>query len=341
MGILFVACGITVVLVLALAGLSKLGRAADTAGAMQAFGVPPRLAQRAAPALPVAELCIAACLLIPGLARCGALAATVLLGTLTALVTLALLQDRHPSCNCFGRAGAAPVGWGVALRSLLLTLCAGYLVALGDARLEHGLLIEAGRVAAALGTAVLAALALACVVMLQGWLSLKLVRQQGRLLLKIDNLEHRLAAAGIPASEPMAPRGPAPAFEAVTLSGSPVSSATLLGGGTPALLLFVSADCAPCKDVLTALAAWRAAHPGGERLVIVTSGAAEANRDKLGDLLDGDAVLQREREINALFGVMATPSALRIDAGGAIAAPMAVGRERILALAAGARPGKK
>ncbi|HEX8614780.1 MAG TPA: MauE/DoxX family redox-associated membrane protein [Telluria sp.] len=340
MGILFVACGITVVLVLALAGLSKFGRAADTASAMHAFGLPPRLAHWAAPALPAAELAIAASLLIPGLARAGALAATVLLALITSAVTLALLQDKHPSCNCFGQVRGAPVDWGVALRSLLLTLCAAYLFWGGNARLEQGLLIEAGRVAADLGRVVVASLAGTCVILLQGWLSLNLVRQQGRLLLKIDNLEHRLAAAGIPASEPMLPSGPAPAFDAVTLAGSPVSSTTLLGGGTPALLLFVSADCAPCKDLLTALLAWRNAQRAGERLVIVTSGPAQANRDKLGALLGDDALLQREREINALFGIMATPSALRIDAGGAIAAPLAVGRDQILALAQGAVSGR-
>ncbi|WP_166880495.1 MauE/DoxX family redox-associated membrane protein [Massilia mucilaginosa] len=340
MDILFVACGITVVLVLALAGFSKLGHAEDTASAMQAFGLPPRLAHWAAPLLPLAELGIAACLLVPGLAWAGALAATVLLALVTTLVTFALLQDKHPSCNCFGQVRSAPLGWGVALRSLLLTLCAAHLLLAGNPGLEQGLLSEAGRVAAELGTVVLASLAATCAILLQGWLSLNLVRQQGRLLLKIDNLEHRLAAAGIPASAPAWPSGPAPGFDAVTVAGSRVSSATLLGGGTPALLLFVSPDCAPCADLLAALPAWRGAQDAGERLVIVSSGTAQANRDQLGSMLGDDALLQREREISALFGVMATPSAVRIDAGGAIAAPLAVGRDQILALARGAACGR-
>lgn len=340
MGMLFVACGITVVLVLALAGVAKFGRAAGTASAMQAFGLPPPLARWAAPLLPVAELGIAACLLIPGLAWAGALAATVFLAMVTTMVTLALLQDKHPSCNCFGQVRSAPVDWGVALRSLLLTSCAAYVFSHGQARLEHGLLIEAGRVLSGLGALGLASIAGGCVIVLQGWLSLNLVRQQGRLLLKIDNLEHRLAAAGIPTTEAMPMSGPAPAFEAVTLAGSAVSSATLLGG-SPALLLFVSPECAPCKDVLAALTARRAAHASGERLVIVTTGPAEANRAKLGDLLGSDAVLQRDHEINALFGVAATPSALRIDAAGTIATPIAVGRDQILALAARANAGQK
>ncbi|NHZ83473.1 hypothetical protein F2P44_30025 [Massilia sp. CCM 8695] len=333
MGILFVVCGITVVLVMTLAGVSKFGHAGETASSMREFGLPARLAQWTAPALPAAELGIAACLLTPGLAWAGALAATLFMALVTMLVTAALLQDKHPSCNCFGQVRAAPVSWGVALRSLLLTLCAAYLLWDGRARLDHGLLAETGK----LGAAMLASLAVACIVVLQGWLSLNLVRQQGRLLLKIDNLELRLAAAGIPASQsaPLTgplPGSPAPAFSAVTLAEMPVSSTALLGDGTPTLLLFVSADCAPCQNLLAGLLAWRAAHPSQERLVTVTSGTAQANRDKLGGLIGGDALLQEEREINALFGVMATPSALLIGADGSIAAPMAIGKDQIMAL---------
>ncbi|MFB9241059.1 hypothetical protein IV454_29785 [Massilia antarctica] len=340
MGILFVVCGITVVLVMTLAGVSKFGRARETADTMRAFGLPARLAQWAAPVLPAAELGIAGCLLAPGTAWAGALAATLFMALVTMLVTAALLQNKHPSCNCFGQMRAAPVGWGVALRSLLLTLCAAYLLWDGGARLDQGLLADTGKVAATFGAAVLASLAVAGIVALQGWLSLNLVRQQGRLLLKIDNLEQRLAAAGIPES-PSAPlAGPlpgssAPAFSAVTLAGAQVASTTLFGHGKPALLLFVGADCAPCKDLLTDLLAWRGAHQPQDRLVTVTSGTAQANRDKLGGLIGGDALLQEEREINALFGVVATPSALLLHGDGSIAAPMAIGKDQIMALVQG------
>ncbi|MDQ1813510.1 hypothetical protein RBA41_09360 [Massilia sp. CCM 9210] len=342
MGILFVVCGIAVVLVLTLAGVSKFGRAAETAGAMREFGLPARWADRAAPVLPAAELGIAVCLLTPGVAWAGALAATLFMALVTMLVTVALLQNRHPSCNCFGQVRAAPVSWGVALRSLLLTLCAAYVLWTGPAQLDQGLLAAAGKLAATPGAAVLASLAVACLFLLQGWLSLNLVRQQGRLLLKIDNLEQRLAAAGIPEHQFAPLTGPlpgsaAPAFSAVTLAGAAVSSSTLFGNGTPSLLLFVSADCAPCQDLLADLLAWRGAHPPRDRLVIVTSGTAQANRDKLGGLIGADALLQEEREINALFGVVATPSALLLGADGSIAAPIAIGKDQIMALVQGTR----
>ncbi|CUI04151.1 hypothetical protein BN2497_3079 [Janthinobacterium sp. CG23_2] len=42
----------------------------------------------------------------------------------------------------------------------------------------------------------------------------------------------------------------------------------------------------------------------------MTSATAQANRDKLGGLVGGDALLQEDREINVLFGVVATASAL-------------------------------
>ncbi|CUI04150.1 hypothetical protein BN2497_3077 [Janthinobacterium sp. CG23_2] len=74
---------------------------------------------------------------------------------------------------------------------------------------------------AAVPASLAVAVAVAGIVALQGWRSLNLVRQQGRRLLKIDKLEQRLAAAGIPES-PFAPlAGPLPGSSAPAFSAVP------------------------------------------------------------------------------------------------------------------------
>lgn len=342
MHVLYVLCGIAVVLVLVAAGWSKWGRTQATAAGLREFGMPDALARRLAPVLPAAELGIAAMLLAPQLAWSGALLASLLMALASVFVSASLLAGKHPSCNCFGQVRAAPITWGTALRNALLLLAAGFLVVAGGGRLEHGLLVEAHGVLATLGAGALAWTLAALFAALFCWLLLNLVGQQGRLLLRIDNLEHRLDASGIPSADQMKPAlvlrvgSVAPTFAATTLAGLPVDSQGLLREGRDLLMLFVSPDCAPCKDLLAALLAWRGQRHPRDRLVIVSSGGRAANLDKLDGLAGADALLQSGAEINELFGVVATPSALKIGGDGRVASALAIGQEQIMALAGAA-----
>lgn len=344
MSILFVACGMTVGLVLMIAGMSKWGRADATASALREFGVPDTFARRLAPALPAAELGIAMLLLAPRLAWAGAVLATMLLGLVSVLVGATLLTGKRPSCNCYGQVRAAPISWGTAWRNVLFTLCAGYLLSAGQGRLDRGLLLEIRDTMFESGAAAGAWLLAGAIVIMCVWLLLNLVRQQGRLLLKIDNLEQRLDANGIPTAEQLMPAttlnpgSAAPLFQGITLAGAALDLRALLQDGRDLLLVFISADCAPCKDLLSDLLFWRNTHQPADKLVLVSSGSREANLGKLGGLIGNDALLQTGHEINDLFGVIATPSALRIGRDGRIAAPLAVGQERIMALLVAGAP---
>ena len=363
MDIVLVVCGIAVMFVLLVAGLAKWGEPQAGADALRAFGVPDPWARQAGAVLPALELASAAALLLPRLAWGGALIAAMLLGGATLAVCAALLAGHRPRCQCFGQTSAAPISWATAIRNGLLTACAGALLLGGEAALEQGLAVAAWRAIETVGALALAWSVTACLAASLLGLLFSLARQQGRLLLSIDNLTLRLDAAGIPpagqgAAVPLAGDGgssappcsappcSAPPFTSTTLAGATVASSTLLGQGRELLLLFVSPDCAPCKDVLEALHAWRSGSADGKsdaaarswlhagKLVIVSSGTAPANRRKLGALLSADTLLQAEQEISTLFGVIATPSAVRIDGDGRIAAPPAIGRDQIMALLA-------
>jgi peroxiredoxin/uncharacterized membrane protein YphA (DoxX/SURF4 family) len=122
----------------------------------------------------------------------------------------------------------------------------------------------------------------------------------------------------------------APVFSLPDLNGTLVHSADFLPG-KETLLLFWNPDCGYCNRMLSDLKQWEAAAPGhAPRILIVSSGAAEANR-KLE--LQSTVVLDRDFAVGHEYGVRGTPSALLIDADAKIASEVAVGAPAILALA--------
>src|SRR4051794_22647862 len=100
------------------AALGKLGDRSGFRRTLAGFGLPPGPARVAAAALPPVELAVAVALVVPGLARWGALAAVLLLLAFCAGVGRALARGETPDCNCFGRVRSAPVGPGTLARNL-------------------------------------------------------------------------------------------------------------------------------------------------------------------------------------------------------------------------------
>lgn len=340
MDAVFVVCGTLIVLVFAVAGMSKLRDPRATANSLKEFGVPQAIAGPAASLLPYAELLVAALLLVPRLAWLGAVAALLLLSCFTVAVVLSLLRGQRPSCNCFGQVRSAPITWHTALRDALLVGVAGGVLWAGEGRLEEGLLLQMWQLAGTGDTAFLGWSILGLLVALQLWMNVKLIGQQGRLLLKIDNLEHRINGGG-PASVGTEflpgralPLGqPLPSFDAVTLAGLAVSAQDLVRDRRPLFMLFVGADCAPCKELVDDLVTWRSSNQPADKLVVITSGSRQANLEKLAPRLGMDVLLQSGFELNDLLGVIATPSAMRFDPDGRVASGLAVGHEPIMSLA--------
>jgi hypothetical protein len=126
---------------------------------------------------------------------------------------------------------------------------------------------------------------------------------------------------------------PAPELRVPLVEGGELSLQTLRG--EPVLLVFVDPDCAASRALLPELIALerRGACP---RLVLISRGQATAGRDwATRHGASGPIGLQNGWEVSRGFGIVATPVAFLLDRCGIVAAPAAVGREAVLALASG------
>jgi peroxiredoxin len=132
-------------------------------------------------------------------------------------------------------------------------------------------------------------------------------------------------------------RGPArlgdtaPPLRRNDLDGRPVDLADYRGRET--LVVFWQPECPHCKSLSEDLRRWEVEPPrGAPRLLVVSSGSVEANRDLR---LRSSVVLDEGFQLGKAFGVRGTPSAVLVDADGRIASTVGVGARDVLALAGG------
>jgi peroxiredoxin len=176
-----------------------------------------------------------------------------------------------------------------------------------------------------------------------GWLGWQFLRQNGRLLLRIDELEKRLDELEFgDGDEPsgLLIGSEAPPFDLPDLVGERKSLA--LFQGQPVLLVFFNPACGFCKDTAAKLrkrfdAKNRKADSNGNcarpRMLIVSTGEAEANRRWFEELkVNCPVLLQKESEIAAAYRASGTPSGYLVDAGGKIASGLVMGGEALLEL---------
>lgn len=173
---------------------------------------------------------------------------------------------------------------------------------------------------------------------LGGCLGYKLLVERGRLLLRIEGLEQRLAQAGTaPSLEDVRAQGlpvgaPAPDVQLPDLSGRQRTLSEWQGERI--LLIFFDAACDYCRQMVPDLARLtnRAGRPG-PRPVIIAGGDSAAIRYLMAEYgVAGPILLQDASAVSAVFHVQATPAAYVVDARGAIASALALGTREVLAL---------
>ena len=322
--------------VFAVAGVAKLADLAGSRAAVAGFGVPERLAVPIGTLLPIAEITAAILLLGEGTARAGALLALILIAGFCIGIARSMARGEAPDCHCFGQLHSKPVGPRVLVRNVALAALAAFALFAGDDAGPHLLPSLDGSAGALVVTALAAALLLAI-----GTLAyLQLLRNHGRLLLRVESLEGALRARGIaiPQADAAAPGlrvgTPAPAFSLERLEGGSLSLEALRSRGKPILLIFTDPDCGPCRKLAPRLAEWHAETGGPVTLVPISRGAAEPTRAEFGDSpIAADLLLEQEMEASAKYEATATPSAVLVDAAGRIASPVAAGDQAILQLA--------
>jgi peroxiredoxin len=323
------------------AGLAKL---VDLAGSRQAlidFGVPPLLATPFGLLLPLAELIVAVTLVLSATAWWAAIGALALLLLFVIGIGYNLARGRHPDCHCFGQLHSAPTGWPTLLRNLLLAAIAAFIVGFGRTNAGLSALDWIGTLALAQRIEVLAAVILAALLAAEGWLLWQMLRQQGRLLLRIEELE----AQRPPTSSPQPPVAAAlasglpvgmqaPGFSLSSLSGETLTLDFLRAGGKPIVLLFSDPGCGPCNALLPEVGRWQREYAGKATVVLISRGTPQANRSKASEHGITQVLLQTDREVAQAYQAYGTPSAVLIRPSGTIGSSLAQGADAIRALVA-------
>lgn len=133
-----------------------------------------------------------------------------------------------------------------------------------------------------------------------------------------------------PASDGGLPIGaPAPGLELPTLDGETLSLEALRGQET--VLVFWNPSCGFCRSMHDDLLAFeRDADSSEPRLVVVSSGGEEETR---AEGFRSTVLLDADYAAGSAFDAGGTPMAVRLDADGRIASPVAAGGEAVLELA--------
>lgn len=168
----------------------------------------------------------------------------------------------------------------------------------------------------------------------------EVVKQQGRVLLRLDGIEKQLEALAAPAAaaQPEVAQGMAageafPPFKLANLDGNAVALEDF--AGRKALVVNWSPQCGFCTRIAPELARLRQAFRlRNVELVLASLGDAEANRKLAREHgLEAAVLLRQGAPAMAAFDGFGTPAAYLLDEQARIAKPLAVGADRVPVLA--------
>lgn len=173
-------------------------------------------------------------------------------------------------------------------------------------------------------------------VALGSWLGYQLVRQNGRILLRLEAIEKQLRprAEANPRSPGRLSRGRvAPDFELPDLTGTRRKLSEFRGKDL--LLIFFNPKCGYCAKMVEDLSRLPMdGTPGRPMPLVVSTGDALENRqlvERYG--IRCPVLLQDQMEVASEFRAQGTPMGYRIDSQGRVASELAVGAEPLLRLA--------
>jgi peroxiredoxin len=168
------------------------------------------------------------------------------------------------------------------------------------------------------------------------WLGYQLIRQNGRILLRLEAIDKRLSPRGD--DKPQKERGlrigtVAPDFELPDLAGERHKLSEFRGKDL--LLIFFNPQCGFCTKMAEDLATLPLDGQDGRAVpTVVTTGDREDNLQLVGRHGIRCAVLlQKEMEVASQFHAQGTPMGYRIDKEGRVASELTIGSEALLKLA--------
>jgi methylamine dehydrogenase accessory protein MauD len=328
----------------AVAGAAKL---ADRSGSRQAivdFGLPSALSAPLGLLLPLAELSVAAALIPVSTALWGALGALALLLLFIFGIGFNLARGRKPDCHCFGQLHSAPAGWKTLARNGVLTAVAGFVVWQGwQGEVGPSAIAWLGALSATQLLILAGGVGMIGLLAGQWWFLLHLLRQNGRLLVRVEALEggttsetaldpspnssqHAQPVAGLPVGSE------APTFSLDDLHGEPLTLDSIGSSGKPVVLLFTDPGCGPCNTLLPEIGRWQEQHQDKLSIILLSRGDTKENRVKAEEHGLTSVLLQNDWEVSEAYGVGGTPSAVLIRPDGTIGSLVAWGADSTRAL---------
>lgn len=177
----------------------------------------------------------------------------------------------------------------------------------------------------------------------QWWFLLHLLRQNGRLLIRLEALETNVAADSAVPSQNEAPAQVAEGFPVGTqappfglsgLYGETLTLEALLSADKPLLLIFTEPNCSPCTALLPEIGRWQQEYSEKLTISLISRGDPEENRTKASEHGLQHVLLQADWEVAEAYQVKGTPSAVLIAAEGKVGSPVASGEQAIRSLVA-------
>ena len=327
------------------AGVAKLADREGSRRAIADFGVPAALSAPLGILLPLAELAVAAALIPTATAFWGGVGALALLLLFVAGISYNLARGRRPDCRCFGQLHSSPAGWSTLGRNGALAAVAGLILWEGRDGAGPSAVSWLGALPAVQLMALIGGLLLLGLLAVVGWFLVHLLRQNGRLLVRVEALEERLASGEAappgaeeePEAQPEAglPVGTeAPTFGLQGLYGETLTLEALRASGKPVMLLFTDPNCGPCTAMLPEIGRWQQEHAERATVALVSRGTPEENRTKSAEHGLTGVLLQGDWEVSEAYQVPGTPSAVIVEPDGRVGSPVAAGPEAIRSLVA-------
>ncbi len=144
--------------------------------------------------LPFAELICAVALIPVASAWWGATGVLTLLLCFIAGISVSLMQGRRPDCHCFGQLHSSPIGWRTLVRNIVLCGIAAGIVWRGRTNPGASVVNLLQGMNGTNSALVVLTIAIAALAVFELWGLIHVLRQNGRLLLRLEAVEAKLSA---------------------------------------------------------------------------------------------------------------------------------------------------
>ncbi len=313
----------------AVSGIAKLADLSGTRQAIVGFGFRERSARVGAWLLPAVEIGVATALLWRATAWLGSLGALALLIVFCTVIGVNLSRGQAPDCHCFGQLHSEPVSSKTLVRNAVLAVPAALVLVagiknpgptavawLGDLRPAEAILSCVCAVLAAAGVGVV--IVLRRVLVRQRELAESVSVMERLFDAQDEGMVDLSEAAEIPMGLPLG--APAPDAWLTTSEGGQLTLGSLIEDHPAVALVFVSAGCSPCKELLAKLDQWKRVGSEQLGLIVVAPGSRQTNAKLLADYPELGLLLADDAPVAAAYRAQWTPAAVIVSKGKIVSA---------------------